>query len=99
RLVDEDGVLGSIGSYMNPYIDRTLNPVLRELREQDQIQKNRLGDMAAMSGAFGDARHGIMEGEQSSRTNEAVSDATGRAYSDAYNTAMSQRASDIGRFD
>ncbi|HEV7247957.1 MAG TPA: hypothetical protein VGN93_13315 [Shinella sp.] len=99
RLVDENGWLGSIDSYMNPYTDRVLSPVIRELQQEDQRQKNRIGGMAQMSGAFGDARHGIMEGEQSSRTNEAVGDATNRVYSDAYNTAMGQRASDIGRRD
>lgn len=99
RLVDEGGWLGSIDSYMNPYTQRVLDPVVRELQQEDQRQKNRIGGMAQMSGAFGDARHGIMEGEQSSRTNEAVGDATNRIYSDAYNTAMAQRGSDIGRKD
>lgn len=99
RLVDENGWLGSIDSYMSPYTQRVLDPVVRELQQEDQRQKNRIGGMAQMSGAFGDARHGIMEGEQSSRTNEAIGDATNRVYSDAYNTAMGQRASDIGRKD
>ena len=99
RLVDEGGWLGDVDSYMNPYTDRVLSPVIRELQQEDQRQKNRIGGMAQMSGAFGDARHGIMEGEQSSRTNEAVGDATNRIYSDAYNTAMGQRSSDIGRKD
>lgn len=97
RLVDENGWLGKISDYVNPYVQNTLNPTLRELREEDQRQKNRIGSMAASSGAFGDARHGIMEGEQSSRTNEAISDSTSRAYSDAYNSAMAQRSNDIGR--
>lgn len=99
RLVDENGWLGSIDSYMNPYTQRVLDPVVRELQQEDQRQKNRIGGMAQMSGAFGDARHGIMEGEQSSRTNEAISDASNRIYSDAYNNAMGLRSSDIGRRD
>jgi len=99
RLVDENGWLGSIDSYMNPYTQRVLDPVVRELQQEDQRQKNRIGGMAQMSGAFGDARHGIMEGEQSSRTNEAIGDASNRIYSDAYNSAMGQRSSDIGRKD
>lgn len=99
RLVDENGWLGSIDSYMSPYTQRVLDPVVRELQQEDQRQKNRIGGMAQMSGAFGDARHGIMEGEQSSRTNESIGDATNRVYSDAYNSAMAQRGSDIGRRD
>lgn len=99
RLVDENGWLGSIDSYMNPYTQRVLDPVVRELQQEDQRQKNRIGGMAQMSGAFGDARHGIMEGEQSSRTNESIGDATNRVYSDAYSSAMAQRGSDIGRRD
>lgn len=97
RLVDENGWLGSIDSYMNPYTDKVLDPVIRELTEEDARQRNNIGASATMSGAFGDARHGIMEGEQSSRTNEAISDSTGRIMSDAYNNAMGLRSADIGR--
>lgn len=99
RLVDEGGFLGSIDSYMNPYLDQVLDPTIREINEQSQRQQNQIGAQAMMSGAFGDARHGIAEGEQRSRTNEAISDTVGSTYRDAFDTAMGLRAGDIGRFD
>ena len=97
RLVDENGWLGSIDSYMNPYIDRVLQPQIREIDEAAQRQLRDRGAAAAMTGSFGDARHGIADAEMYKGVNEAVSDATGRAYSDAFGQAMSARTGDITR--
>lgn len=97
RLVDEGGWLGKMSDYINPYIQQVLAPQIREIDEATQRQRRDLGASAAMSGSFGDARHGIAESEMYKGANEAVSDATGRAYSDAWTQAMSARASDIAR--
>ena len=43
RLVDENGWLGKISDYTNPFTQATLDPVLRELRQEDQRQDHRLG--------------------------------------------------------
>jgi hypothetical protein len=98
-VMDESGPLGAVSSYINPYLEQVLNPQIRELQEESERQRRSIGAGAAMAGAFGDARHGIMEGENFEKTNQAVSDTTGRTYSDAYNSAISQRQADMGRFD
>lgn len=97
RLVDEDGALGAMSDYMNPYIDAVLQPQIREINEQLQRQRRDLGANAAMSGSFGDARHGVIESELYKGGNEAISDATGRAHADAFDRAMGFRSSDINR--
>jgi hypothetical protein len=99
RLVDENGWLGQISSYMNPFIQNVLDPQIRRMNEQTDRNSRSLASQATMSGAFGDARHGLMESQMLDDANRAVSETTGRAYSDAFNTAMGQRASDIGRYD
>lgn len=99
RLVDEGGFLGSIDSYMNPYLEQVLGPQIRKMNEQLSRDQRSLASNATMSGAFGDARHGVMEGTMNRNANQDVMDTTGRAYSDAYGQAMALRGSDIGRYD
>ena len=98
-VVDEGGPLGAISSYMNPYLSNSLDPTIREIQEESERQRRSIGASATMSGAFGDGRHGIMEGENFEKTNQAVSDATYRANKDAYDNAMALRSSDRGRMD
>jgi len=97
RVVDEGGFLGKISDYMNPYIQDVLNPQLRELGNQLQLGRNDLGASEMMSGAFGDARHGIEESQLYKDNAQAATDLTGKAYSDAFNEAMGLRSGDEAR--
>lgn len=98
-VMDENGPLGTVESYMNPYLRQVLDPQIRELQEESERQRRGIGASAAMSGAFGDARHGIMEGQNMEKTNQAVSDTTGRTTADAFLNALNLRQADMGRFD
>lgn len=92
-----DGKIGDTQDYMNPYTDAVLQPQIRELRKQEQRNANDIGASATMSGAFGDARHGIAEGQNFQKTNQAISDATGQAYSGAYDRGAAERQAAIER--
>lgn len=94
RLVDEGGSLGKISDYINPYIQNTLNPAIRDIDEAGARQRIGIGNNAQSAGAFGDARHGIVEGAQMRGQMQDIGDLSARTYSDAYNTAMSQRGAD-----
>lgn len=98
-VMDEGGPLGTVQSYMNPYLQQVLDPQIRELQQESERQRRNIGASAAMSGAFGDARHGVMEGQNMEMTNQAVSDTTGKTMADAFLNAMTQRQTDMGRFD
>jgi len=98
-IMDESGPLGAIASYISPYLQQVLDPQVREIQEESERQRRSIGASAAMSGAFGDARHGIMEGENFAKTNEAISDTTGRTMADAFLNALTQRQADMGRMD
>jgi hypothetical protein len=92
-----DGKIGQTSDYMNPYIKGVLKPQIRELNQQSQRNANDIGASAASAGAFGDARHGIAEGENFEKTNQAISDATGAAYSNAFDRAAAERQAAIER--
>jgi hypothetical protein len=96
-VVDEKGPLGSIKSYMNPYTQNVLDPALREIQKAGMQQRQGIGSQAQMAGAFGDARHGVVEGQQMTGEMQTNADTTGRAYNQAFESAMGQRQQDLGR--
>ncbi|MBT1154380.1 hypothetical protein J1C56_02115 [Aminobacter anthyllidis] len=95
KLTDEGGYLGSIDGYMNPYLRQILDPQIREIGDGLQRGRRDLGANASMSGAFGDARHGIVETGLYDDAAENAADITGRTYSDAWNNAMQMRSGDM----
>lgn len=99
RIVDENGQLGKISDYINPFIQANLAPTLRGLREAFDQQAKTTNRMATMGGAFGDARHGIREVGEFDKYQQGVGDVTGRAFYQAWNDAMGGRLSDINRFN
>lgn len=99
RVVDQNGPLGKISDYMDPYLAQVLAPILQAQNESLQQQQRQLASSSIMSGAFGGARQGILEGQNNLNANRAVNETTGKVYSDAYNTAIGQRQADVGRMD
>lgn len=96
-VVNDKGPLGSVQSYMDPYIAQVLEPVLRQIGLSGAQARQGINANATAAGAYGDSRHGVVESEQ--RKNEALQaqDATAQGYSGAFNTAMGLREQDLQR--
>lgn len=94
RIVDEGGPLGKISDYINPNLDSVLAPALRDVARSGAQQRNEIGAGATMANAFGDARHGVVEGEQMRGENEVVGDLSAEARNAAWNNAMALRTGD-----
>jgi hypothetical protein len=77
-------------SYMNPYLQASLDPQLRELKRQSDIA--RLDDAARLTraGAFGGSRQAIMESEGRRNLLDKQSSVLGQGYKTAFDTGMSQ---------
>jgi len=86
-----NGEIGTTAQYMDPYLREVLDPAIREITQESERQRRAIGANATMSGAFGDAREGIEQGQNWEKTNQAIADTTGRLYSDAFNNAQQQR--------
>lgn len=101
RLIDAIGgpgeAAGTVEDYMSPYLDQVLDTGVRKIGEESARQMNDVDAAATMSGAFGDARHGVMAGQQQQRTQETVGDYTGQVMDRAYSDAMGRRESDLNR--
>lgn len=82
--------------YMNPYLQASLDPQLRELKRASDIA--RLGDAARLTkaGAFGGSRQGIMESEGRRNLLTEQADVLGKGYKTAYDVGQQQYAQDRG---
>jgi hypothetical protein len=76
--------------YMNPYLQASLDPQLKELTRQSDIA--RLGDAARMTqaGAFGGSRQAIMESEGRRNLLDKQQDVLASGYKSAYDTGLGQ---------
>ena len=50
-------------AYMNPYTDHVIDRSLQDLDRARAVAMQGIGDQAAAAGAFGNSRHGVVEGE------------------------------------
>jgi hypothetical protein len=80
----------STADRMNPFTSAALAPVLRELGIANE--QRRMGTQAAatMSGAFGDARHGVEDAIADKDYMTAIGDRTSQAYASAWDRAQAQ---------
>lgn len=81
----------SVEDYMNPYLASVLGPTIRKMMESGQIARNQIGSQAAMSGAFGDARQGVLEARQYQDENQNIGDTTANLYKSGWDNATQQR--------
>lgn len=98
RIVDENGRLGSIANYMNPYVDQALEPALRKIMEASAQLKKGIAGSATGAGAFGDARHGIADVGLYDKTLQNIGDTSSNFMMNAFNNAMGQRTADRNAF-
>lgn len=94
RIVDQNGSLGAISDYINPYLDEVLNPQIRNINEQLATNIRSNGANEAMAGAFGDARHGVVDSGLYRDASRNIADVTGQAHANAWDQAMGLRTGD-----
>jgi hypothetical protein len=87
--------VGTVQSYMNPYLEAVLEPQRREATRQAEIARNQMQGRMAQAGAYGGSRQAIMEAEAQRNLQTLLGDITGKGYSGAYEAAQRQRQADI----
>jgi hypothetical protein len=76
--------------YMNPYIQASLDPQLKELQRQADIQRVADAGRLTGSGAFGGSRQAIMESEGRRNLLDKQAGLIGTGYKTAYDTGLGQ---------
>ena len=87
--------IGTIQSYMNPYLEAVLDPQRREATRQADIARNEMQARMAKAGAYGGSRQAIMEAEAQRNLQTLLGDITGKGYAGAFDVAQKQRQADI----
>lgn len=96
QSVSADTIANNMTPYMNQYVMQALAP---QLHQQDlTLANNRAATNATAtgSGAFGDARTGIEQSNNNFNDAIAREGLIGNAYNQAFNTAISAGAQDVG---
>jgi len=84
-------------SYMNPYLDKVLDPQLAEARRQAQITQTQNAAKMTAAGAYGGGRQAILDAENQRNLGMTLSDITGKGYNTAYTNAQQQFNADQNR--
>ena len=77
-------------SYMNPYLQQALDPQMKEMQRQADIQRVQDAGRLTQAGAFGGGRQAIMESEGRRNLLDKQADVLGTGYANAYDKAMQQ---------
>ena len=78
---------GAMGAYMSPFVQQALQPQLRELARQSDIQGQMNAGQAVRAGAFGGSRFGIMEAERQRNLGQQQADVLSRGMQTAFEQA------------
>jgi hypothetical protein len=76
--------------YMNPYLQASLDPQLKELQRQSDIQRVADAKRLTEAGAFGGSRQAIMESEGRRNLLDKQAGLIGSGYKTAYDTGLGQ---------
>jgi hypothetical protein len=76
--------------YMNPYLQASLDPQLRELQRQSEIARVQDAGRLTKAGAFGGSRQAIMESEGRRNLLDKQQDVLGQGYKTAYDLGLGQ---------
>ena len=88
----------SVASYMNPYVEQTLQPTLRNINEAADASGANLTRNATMAGAYGDSSHGVQLAMNDRNRQRNIGDATAAAYDRAYTQATGARDSELAKY-
>jgi len=90
-----------IDPYMNPYIQKVIDPALARIREEQAGNLNDIGSEASRVGAFGGAREGVERGISRGRYDQNTQETLGNLYyggfRDAIGNALGQFNQERGR--
>ena len=88
---------GAANKYMNPYLQASLDPQLKELQRQSQINNMTNAGKLTQAGAFGGSRQAILTGEENRNLLDKSQDLLSTGYNNAYDKAMAQFNSEQNR--
>jgi hypothetical protein len=90
------GPVGTVQSYMNPYMSAVTDIQAREARRQADIARTAEQARLAQAGAYGGSRQAIMEAERQRNLGQQIGDITEKGLQSAFDRATQQRLQEAG---
>jgi len=87
----------SAAQYMNPYVEQSMQPQLREAQRSSDIMGQQNAAKAVGQGAFGGSRSGLVEAERQRNLAMQQGDIRAQGLNTAYNNAQNQFNADQSR--
>jgi hypothetical protein len=94
QSVNSNSIASNMSPYMNQYVMQALAPQLQQMDAANAATNQATDAQATASGAYGDARTGIQQAQNSENQNVAREGVIGNAYNAAFNTAIGAGAQD-----
>jgi hypothetical protein len=94
QSVTPQTIASNMSPYMNQYVMNALAPQLQQMQVANAATNQATDAQATGSGAYGDARTGIQQANNSFNQNVAQEGLIGSAYNSAFNTAIGAGAQD-----
>lgn len=87
----------NIQNFMNPYQQNVIDQGVRQIGEGINSQRLNNQSRAAQAGAFGGARHGVVDAEAQKTGAQSLSDFVGTQLSQGFNQAVNQYNTNFGQ--
>lgn len=84
-----------LSQYMNPYQQQVIDNATRDMNRARQMARGDIAGRAAAAGAFGGARHGLVEAENNRNFAQAVADMTAQQRAASFDNAQNMAQQDI----
>jgi hypothetical protein len=91
-------IAAGMGAYQNPYQQQVIDRTAADMARQTRMGLNDIGGEAAMSGAFGGSRHGLMEAQAIAEGQRSIGDMSANLRQQGFNTAAGLAQQDIGNY-
>lgn len=88
-------IASGISNYMNPYTQNVIDRSLLNINRLNDMQLNQVGADATTAGAFGGARHGIVEALTNAESQRTAGDLSANLLNQAFGQAAQFSAQDI----
>jgi len=94
RVSTQDFDSAQAAKYMDPYVQQVQGRTLEEMKRQNAMQLDDVGDAASRSKAYGGSRHGVVEAETRTGQNRNMLDYLAQSNSAAFGDSYAKFAGD-----
>lgn len=94
---DPNAMSQTMSQFLNPYRTQVMDNAISRGRDRRDLEMNNLQGQAAQAGAFGGARHGLVESQLNDNFGQQENEMVARLLQDGFNTSANMSAQSLGQ--